>query len=71
MYKKFPNLEKNIVGSLYSIYSLFSKKVKRASAEKIRNTRRGYSKESGKEFASRRMASVQSKANKISYENWV
>ena len=71
MYKKFPNLEKNIVGSIYSIYRLFNKKVKRASAETIRNKRRGYAKVSGKEFASKRMAAAQSKANQISYENWV
>ena len=70
-YKKFPNLEKNLGGFLFSVYRLFSKKVKRAKAELIRNKRRGYAKESGKKFASRRMAAVQSKANKISYENWV
>jgi magnesium-protoporphyrin IX monomethyl ester (oxidative) cyclase len=71
MYKKFPKLEKYIVGNLYSFYSLFTRKGKRAKAENIRSHRRGFGKSSAKEFMSRRLATAQSKASRLSYHNWV
>ena len=71
MYKKFPKLEKYIVGNLYSFYNLFTKKGTRARAENIRSKRRGFGKSSSKEFMSRRLAAAQSKATRISYNNWV
>jgi len=71
MYKKFPKLEKYIVGNLYSFYNLFTKKGTRAKAENIRSKRRGFVKSSSKEFMSRRLAAAQSKATRISYNNWV
>ena len=69
MYKHFPNLEKNIVGFLYTLYGLFRKNIKRASAEETRNISRGGGKKSGKTFMSKRMSQI-SKVTKLSYENW-
>ena len=72
LYKKFPKLEKTVVGNLYSLFSIFSKKVKRSTGEETRNERRGMGKVSAKEFVSRRLAAA--KANKVgglSYEDWV
>jgi len=72
LYKKFPNLEKTVVGNLYSLFSIFTKKIKRSTGEETRNIRRGIGKASMREFVSRRMAA--SKANKVgglSYEDWV
>ena len=70
-YKIFPNLEKNIGGALYSIFKFLRPKGKRATAEHVRSMRRGFGKVSQTEFVSKRMAKSQSKANQLSYENWV
>ena len=72
LYKKFPNLEKTVVGNLYSLFNIFTKKIKRSTGEETRNIRRGIGKASMREFVSRRMAA--SKSNKVgglSYEDWV